>query len=220
MDHEQAVQSQASMRYALGELTPSERDSFEEHFADCTDCMKDVESSTAFAANTRQVFREKASAGTRKKAFGWFAWRPFPALAFSAALNVALLAGLGVEFTRIHPTQPAAVADSIQPQNVEIVPVHAATRGGGQMQVVRVSRRPLVLTFDLPQSYEHYRYSVDRQGTSVMAGEVSVTGRPDSLNLQIPTSRLASGEYRVTLTGATASTSDNLGECLLQVEVR
>ncbi len=35
MDHDQAIQTQASIRYVLGEQTPEERDSFEEHYADC-----------------------------------------------------------------------------------------------------------------------------------------------------------------------------------------
>ena len=59
MDHEQAVRMQASMRYALGELTPDERDSFEEHFADCRYCMSDVEMATALAVNAKEVFRER-----------------------------------------------------------------------------------------------------------------------------------------------------------------
>ena len=220
MDHEQAIQTHASMRYALGELAAAERDAFEEHFADCSFCLKDVEASTAFAANARQVFRDRVAAGIPAKGFRWFLWRPFPAFALSAAFNLVLLAGLGYEVGRMHPTTPAAVADSAGAQNVDIVPIHGATRGSGELQSVRASRSPMVLTFDLPQSYEHYRYAIERAGTAVLSGDVKVVGRPDSLNLQIPVARLSPGEYRVTLTGTSGSAQDNLGACLLQIEAK
>ena len=220
MDHEQAIQTHASMRYALGELAPAERDAFEEHFADCAYCMKDVEASTAFAANARQVFRERAAAGIPARGFRWFLWRPFPAFALSAAFNVVLLAGLGYELGHMHPTTPGVVTDSAGAQNVDIVPIHGATRGRGQLQVVRASHSPVVLTFDLPQSYEHYRYAIERAGTAVLSGELKVVGRPDSLNLQIPVARLNPGEYRVTVTGTNGSAQEDLGACLLQVEAK
>ena len=220
MDHEQAIQVYASMRYALGELAPAERDAFEEHFADCSYCMKDVEASTAFAANARQVFREKAFAGIPAKGFRWFQWRPFPAFALSAAFNVVLLVGLSYELTHLHSAAPAAVADSAAAQNVDVIPIHGTTRGAAQLPVVRASRSPIVLTFDLPQSYEHYRYTIERAGSAVMSGEVTVVGRPDSLNLQVPVARLSPGEYRVKVTGTNGSTQEDLGACLLQVEAK
>ena len=220
MDHEQAIQAQASMRYALGELTPDERDAFEEHFADCSHCMQDVEASTAFAANARQVFRDRASVGVPARAFPWFQWRPFPTLALSAAFNLVLLVGLGYEVGHMHPTSSVAVENSAGAQNVDVVPIRGATRGSGQLQSVRASRSPVVLTFDLPQSYEHYRYAIEGAGKAVRSGEVSVVGRPDSLNLQIQVARLSPGEYRVTATGISGSAQDDLGTCLLQVEAK
>jgi hypothetical protein len=221
MDHEQAIQTQASMRYALGELTPDERDSFEEHFADCSHCMSDVELASAFAANAKEVFRERALWGDRPKGNAWLRWRPFPALALSAALNLVLVAGLGYGLLRFHRAAPGDVAQSAELESVEIIPVRGTTRGSeGPAQVVRVSRRPIVLTFDLPQRYEHYFYSIDRDGAAVLSGEVSVPGRPDSLNLQIQAARLSPGEYQVTVTGSTGAMRESLGTCLLQVLAR
>jgi hypothetical protein len=219
MDHEQAIQTQASIRYAVGELTGAERDSFEEHFADCPDCMKDVETSTVFAANTRAVFREQASAGRRAKGPSWFAWRPFPALALSAAFNVVLVAGLGYGLLHQRTASTGAAVTSAEPESVDIVAVHGATRGAESPgPVVRVSHRPIVLTFDLPQSYEHYLYSVERDGTAVMAGELPVPGHADSLNLEIPANRLSEGQYRLSVTGTSGAVRDGLGTCLLQVD--
>jgi hypothetical protein len=219
MDHEQAVQTEAPMRYALGELTPAERDSFEEHYADCSHCMNEVEVASAFAGNARDVFRERAGRRERPQKVSWFPWRPFPALALSAALNLLLAAGLGYGLLRFRPAaSPLDVASG--PESVEVVPVHAATRGESAAQVVHASGRPVVLTFDLPAHHEHYFYSIDRAGSVVLSGEVSVPGQPDSLNLQVPVARLAPGDYRVVVTGATGSAREILGSCLLQVQSR
>jgi len=219
MDHEQAVQKQASLRYALGELTGTERDSFEEHFADCANCMTDVETSTVFAANARAVFREGATAGTRERRLSWFAWRPFPVLAFSAALNLVLVAGLGYGWLHLHSASPAAVATASVPESVEIVAIHGTARGAeGSGQVVRVSGRPVILAFDLPQSYEHYLYSVEREGAVVMSGEVKVADHSESLNLEVPAQLLPKGRYRVSATGTSGATRDSLGVCLVDVE--
>jgi hypothetical protein len=221
MDHEQAIQTEASMRYALGELTPDERDSFEEHFADCSYCMRDVEVSTAFAANAREVFRERASAGTPATGFRWLQWRPFPTLALSGALNLLLVTGLGYGVLRHAPTISGGIANQAVLQSVDNVSVRGTTRGSeGSAQVVRASRRPVVLTFDLLKSYDHYLYSISRSGTAVLSGEVSVSGQPESLNLPVPADRLAPGKYQVTLTGVTGDVRESLGECVLQVETR
>lgn len=220
MDHEEAVQTEAPMRYALGELTPAERDSFEEHYADCSHCMNEVEVAAAFAANAREVFRDRAAERDQGKKVSWFRWRPLPALAFSAALNLLLAAGLGYGLLRFRPST-TLVDVAAAPESVEIVPVHAATRGSeNAVQVVRASGRPVVLTFDLPQKYEHYLYAIDRAGTNVLSGEVTVPGQPDTLNLQVPVARLAAGDYRVTLTGASGASREVLGSCQLQVQSR
>jgi Putative zinc-finger len=217
MDHEQAIEMQASLRYALGELSPAERDSFEEHFADCSRCMTDVELAATFAANAAEVFRTRSLPGSRPKDHRvWLGWRPIPVLALSAALNVLLVAGIGLGFLWRAPAAPGRPA-SLEAQSVEVVPVHGATRSADGPQVVRASRQPLVLSFDLPQRYEHYFYVIERGGSTVLSGELTVAGRSDSLNIQIPVGRLAGGEYRVTAMAASGAARENLGTCLLQV---
>ena len=42
MDHQEVLSTLASERYLLGEMTDTERDSFEEHFFSCAECAEDV----------------------------------------------------------------------------------------------------------------------------------------------------------------------------------
>jgi hypothetical protein len=228
MEHDQAVQTQASMRYILGELTTAERDEFEEHYADCSRCMSDLEMTAAFAANARKVFRDGA-VPRENSWLAWLPWRPFPTLALSAALNLILVAGLGVELFRGRPSAPALSPKATVPasiggaatelESVDLTDISGTTRGGAKAErVIHVTSRPVVVRIDLLRSYEHYLYSIDRDGTPVLSREVPVPGRPDSLNLRIPTALLPAGNYLFTVTGVQGAVHEILGTCLLQVE--
>lgn len=220
MDHDHAIEIEASMKYALGELTAQQRDSFEEHFADCSHCLREVETAAAFVANARAVLQERAAprladasiqAAKHPKRFAWLMGRPV--LAFSAALNLLLAAGVGYAVLR-HGAAPAGnVASS--PAVVEFAEVHGTTRGAAQ--VVRTPGRPVVLSFDLPEHYDRYLYSLTQSGAFVDSGEVSAPAASESLNLEIPAAGLKPGEYQVTLTGKTNSKEDLLGSCKLVV---
>jgi hypothetical protein len=228
MDHNQAVQTQASMRYILGELTTAERDEFEEHYADCSRCMSELEMTEAFAANARKVFRDGAVA-EENSWFAWLGWRPFPTLALSAALNLVLVAGLGVELFRGRPPAPALSPKAIAPasvggaatelESVDVTDISGTTRGSAKSErVIHVTSRPVVLKIDLLRGYEHYLYSIDRAGTPVLSREVEVKGQPDSLNLRIPPALLPAGKYMFTVTGVQGAVREILGTGLLQVE--
>jgi anti-sigma factor RsiW len=67
VDHKTAVQSLATERYILGELSPAERDEFEAHLSDCQQCMEDVSATDLFIANCRAVFADQAGAAIPKK---------------------------------------------------------------------------------------------------------------------------------------------------------
>ena len=219
MDHELALETKLPMRYVLGDLPPADRDEFEEHMADCSACMNEVWMATTFAANAREVFREEGAAPDPKQRPAWFRWNPFPAFAFSAALNVVLAAGLAYGVLRVYPGLRAGIADLNRPTAIQVIPVRGVERTASTaIQTVKTSENLIVLSFDLPKRYEQYVYSIaEPAGRIVMSGEITYGGT-DSLNLQIPTGRLAPGEYKVTLAGISTNQRDELGVCLLQVD--
>ena len=92
MEHEIAVQTQAVERYFLGELTPEEREAFEQHFFVCDSCAADVRAASAFIENAKGVFSETKA---RSPQPSWLAWlRP----AFSFAPAYAAVAALCLIF--------------------------------------------------------------------------------------------------------------------------
>ena len=57
MDHNEALRQQAAEKYVLGELPPTLRDEFEEHFFECQECALDVTAAAGFVDNARAVWR-------------------------------------------------------------------------------------------------------------------------------------------------------------------
>jgi len=104
MDHETAVQTNASERYVIGDLSSSERNAFEEHFSDCTQCMDDVSMASTFAANAKAVFRERALARPEPRSLflQWLLARPIPVFAV-----IALAAVIGYQNMVVIPETKA-----------------------------------------------------------------------------------------------------------------
>src|SRR5260370_8539228 len=94
MDHNEAIRLQAAVKYVLGELSPVQREEYEEHYFDCAVCALDLKAAAAFVDASREVFKaDKARAAEREAApvrGGWFGWlRPIVAgPAFAALLLV------------------------------------------------------------------------------------------------------------------------------------
>lgn len=218
MNHTQAVEMKSPMRYVLGELEAAERDQFEEHMADCSNCMDEVWRATQFGANAREVFRARAEERPAGRLARWLRWRPFPALAFSTALNVALAACLGFAGFSVYPSMRTQLARLSRAGAVQVVNVHGQVRdASGASQVIQASGSGIVLSFDLPQHYQSYAYSVaDASGRVVSSGETR-GDFADTLNLMLPIGQLAPGEYKVTAAGLAGNQREELGSCLLKV---
>jgi Putative zinc-finger len=132
MDHETATQMRAPERYVIGELAADQRDEFEEHFAGCSRCMDEVWTATAFAANARAVFRDRAAtavAPARERGGFWaFRWQfAIPALAAIALAAVTVyqnsvtIPGLRAP----QPVLPAVVLDGATRAALPQVPAGA-----------------------------------------------------------------------------------------------
>src|SRR5258708_16544462 len=59
MDHNDAIQLQAAVKYVLGELSQVQRDEYEEHYFDCAEGAVDINALATFADTTREVLRQE-----------------------------------------------------------------------------------------------------------------------------------------------------------------
>src|SRR5271169_1154985 len=78
MDHNEAIRLQAAVKYVLGELSPAQREGYEEHYFDCGECAVDIKALATFADTTREVLRRERESQLAKELApargGWLRW--------------------------------------------------------------------------------------------------------------------------------------------------
>lgn len=230
MDHKTAVQSLATEKYVLGELSPAKRDEFEEHLSDCQRCMEDLATAEMFVANGRAVFAEQAAGGVREKKRRWSSfmrWRPAPVLALSAALNVVLLAVIGYGLVAVIPSFDSHLPGLEMAGISETFAVRGPSRGDSQTFTIARSTRYCVFRFDVPHEYAHYSYSIRpihdggpaalTTGTLPVSSLLDVPSNTNTINLTVHVATLKPGAYELQVTGSDDAGTKQIGKCVLSI---
>lgn len=218
MDHEMAVRLQASEKYLLGELSPAERDEFEEHLADCSRCMDEFWTADVFAANARAVFEDRAAGRKLRKANSWldlFHLRPLPALAFSGALNLALLGFVGYGALRVLPRLQMLESPGL----AYSFGVRGLSRGSVPAITVPAGAGYANPRFDLLHAYRQYSYTIESatEAGFKRSGSLAAVPGSDTLDIIVPLAGFKPGEYRLIVTGSDGSVSEEIGRCVLNI---
>ena len=211
MDHQTAVKIQAAERYVLEEFPPEERAEFEEHFFDCPECAEEVRSASVFAANAKAVLREErerqwARLSQPADRPRWRFWAP---LAASAALNLALLVGFGLERAQLHRAEA-----STEPQFYQTVAVAPASRGSQSAVALRAGAKFFALRFDITpgHDFQSFEYQIlDPQGAVRLAKSVAAPGWDSELQLSVPIWTLGPGDYTVVVRGQQGEAFTEIG---------
>jgi hypothetical protein len=207
MDHSEAVQLKTAERYILGELTPSQRDAFEEHFFGCIECADDVKFAAMFADNAREALRtvpapEIVAAPRPSPAKGWFGWlRP----GYAMGLVALLVATVGYQNLVTIPQMKHEVAAN-SPQTLPTFSLTTSgTRGSADLTEIAVRRSsPFGIYVDIPNSDKFASYSCEvrtRAGSRKLNINVSAAQAKDAVQLFIPGGTLDAGQYDVIVLG-------------------
>jgi hypothetical protein len=205
MDHSEAVRLKTAERYILGELTPTQRDAFEEHFFGCIECADDVKFAAMFADNAREALRtapapEIVAAPRPSPAKGWFGWlRP----GYAMGLVALLVATVGYQnFVTIPQIKREVAMNS--PQALPTFSL-ATTRGSAEATEIAVRRSaPFGIYVDIPSSDKFASYSCEvrtRAGSRKLNINVSAAQAKDAVQLFIPGGTLDAGQYDVVVLG-------------------
>jgi hypothetical protein len=190
LDHERAIQDLAVEGYLLGEMTPGEREAFEEHFFECPACAEDVREAMQLMDGAREVL--KADPVVDQPAPKWFAWlTPRAAAAAMAVLSVVCV----VETLTI-PALRRRLEEASAPRVASYVFLKPQTRGAAKVLKVAAGE-PLVLMFDPPDSPpSRLQYVVKSADGSVqfeLSSDAPAMGEP--IILSIPKLDLQPGNY-------------------------
>ena len=198
---------QAAEKYVLGELSPSQREEYEEHYFDCGECAVDVKSIATFADTCREVLRQEAEAARQGIALpargGWFAWlRPAFAVPTMAALVLFVVYQNTVTIPR---AREAAMQGAVQVFTTPFSLQMANVRGGEEVKVQIHAEDNLPLRFDFTprQSFGEYVGQLqDEAGNTMFHVELPGSYANKEVSLVIPAGALKPGKYALVFSGA------------------
>ena len=205
MDHQTALSSQAVERYMLNELTSPEREGFEDHFFNCSDCATALQEYEVFLANTRAVFTEDARAKPVP-----LAARPGPGAGFGrwfgAPALIPAFAALALAFVLLRNPAPDPAGEQVA---WTLTP---ASRGAGEdVPHLAIAQDVVWLTPSIELSgMDPKRWASYHWALSTADGKIVDEGdRRDGQNplaLKVRASKFESGkEYRLVVQGDPAT---------------
>ena len=210
MQHEDAVRTRAAERYLLGEMSPEEREVYEDHYFSCVTCGDELSATASFLANARVALAtpESVSAapdrGNRAAgADGQSWWRRLlatsPVLAPALGVAVVTLAAMvAYQQLAVIPELRQQLAGRDAPQAVPTVALRSAARGDGPRLRVAPADAVAVLQADLfPEptvaSYTAALLTADGREQFRTSLEAPQPGMP--VTLLIPVRDLMPGTY-------------------------
>jgi hypothetical protein len=194
MTHDEAKKSMAAAAYILDDLEAAERNAFEEHFFDCTDCTSDVLDAATIADGVRTGTTNVVPFKTRVN------WWAVAASVFATLLGYQSLVVVPQMRMAMHTqTQPALVMRLA----AETVVLEPQSRGTSVHVTVRRDEA-VPFTVAIPNSDPHAVYVCEilddsnhvRASLRVPGGEAS-----DPVPLVVPPGRLSSGDYKLAIRG-------------------
>ncbi|HEX3437167.1 MAG TPA: zf-HC2 domain-containing protein [Pseudacidobacterium sp.] len=199
MEHTEAVNQLAVEKYLLGEMSPEERDSFEEHFFTCEECATDLRATALFIAQAKKelarpaVVRETAEEPKRRLFSFPAIFRP----AFAVPAMAAMLLVIGFQNIVTFPRLREAASIATRPQILPSINlVDGGSRGEEIRTVVANARQPFLLFVDVPTDtrFSGYLCSLySPSGKMVWQIQVPASQASDTVSIQVPADSAEAG---------------------------
>jgi len=200
MDHNQALQLQAAVKYVLGELSQVQRDEYEEHYFDCAECAVDIKALATFADTTREVLRRERESQLAKDLVpargGWLRWlQPVVAVPAFAALLLIIAYQNTVTIPQAREEATSGVAQILFNSHA-LRGVNTAGEEGRTLAI-----RPdeaFFLNFDFvpTRSFDNYIAQVEAQdGRVLLRSKIAGGNANQEAHLPIAAGMLLPGKY-------------------------
>jgi anti-sigma factor RsiW len=222
MDHTESSRLMAAEKYLLGELTPEQREEFEEHFFDCQECALDVRAGAALVEHSKVVLAEPVAVPPVRKPVavkaGWLAWlRP----TFVVPVLAALLVVVGYQNLVTYP-QLKQAANS--PQILPWASINVSTRGTNTIQISTRPGEGFHLLVNIPPDSRFASYTFDLSSPSgrlEWSRTTPATSSDEARSIYVPGANQEQGVYKLAVRGNTASNeSSDLGHYSVEVQIQ
>jgi anti-sigma factor RsiW len=202
MSHDQAVSSHAAERYVVGELSGSERESFEGHYFDCPDCFEQIRTDgrlmAEFLGHAREVLDPEPEKSWLAQMLGDLR-RPAPV--FVSALLLCAL-GIGVY-------QQSVITNARAPQVEQHYDLVAAKGAVQPLKVSRKARLGLNVVFSPGSEFTSYRAQIVNESGKVVRTVLLPESLSDSVTITLQAATLQAGRYSLVIQGITSSGAAN-----------
>lgn len=193
MTHDEAKKSMAAEAYILDDLEAAERNAFEEHFFDCTDCTADVLDAATIADGVRT--------GNVVRFRDYSRWA---AAAAAAAVVIGLSSQYAPKIAGLWRHSPAPIGQPARVIAPEKVIELEATRGAAAIYHVRANQ-PVGIYFTIPPSdVPPSAYTcalLDASGHILKTLEVRRDQAAEPVRLSLSAGTLRKGDYKVVIRG-------------------
>lgn len=216
MDHEYAVKNHAAEQYVLGELNPSDREEFEEHYFGCPECADAVKTGTYFVDSARAVWEDQSARPSPARQVvemkpparpsPWQRLAPFGSIAAAVLLAV-------VGYQNMIEIPALNAGGQIKPSILARTLVRPGVRGdasGDNVITIRPGQKSVLLDMDVnaDKPFPYYRVEVDTSaGKPVM--QTDPAPAQQELAIELPSSKLVPGPYVVLVRGQTESSGQS-----------
>ncbi|HEX7155088.1 MAG TPA: zf-HC2 domain-containing protein [Thermoanaerobaculia bacterium] len=195
MNHADAIEKLAAERYLLNELSPQERDAFEEHYFDCPVCAEAVTNGVTLIESGRSVVREQSAApAANVTRLRWTA-----RLSTAAAAVLALF--LGIQMLAPRTEQMAAPGSDrlaisvVEPHDLRL------TRSEGDARILQPEGTPLQVQVEDPQG-RFPRYMVElRRKDAPVSNRLELTKQQAQQATYVHLGQPPAGDYEVVILG-------------------
>jgi hypothetical protein len=215
MTHQEAVDTLATERYLLDDMSGEDRQVFEDHFFACGVCADDLRTAAAMLQGTKEGFAGRSTSGhvlpmvVKPQAGRNPAWYRSVAMPWAVAATLAVVAGY--QSLRVVPspgrdTSPLALVPvTLRPQSrgaEAVVPIDA--QGGPAVLAIEVNDAPQggQLTYDLSTT----------DGRPIVSGRAAAPAPGSPLLLLIPSSTLVGPMHYILSVHDAAGAGRSLGE--------
>jgi anti-sigma factor RsiW len=222
MDHTESIRLMAAEKYLLGELTPEQREQFEEHFFECQECALDIRAGAALVEHSKVVLAEPVAVSPVRTPVaaepGRWAWlRP----AFVVPVLAVLLAVVGYQNLVTYP-QLKQLASS--PQILPWASVNVSTRGTSTTQISTRPGEGFHLLVNIPPDSHYASYTFDLSSPSgrlEWSRTTPAASSDEARSIYIPGVNQEQGVYTLAVHGNTAANqSSDLGHYSIEVQIQ
>ncbi len=222
MDHTESIRLMAAEKYLLGELTPEQREQFEEHFFDCPECALDVRAGAALVEHSKVVLAEPVAVSPARTPVaakvGRWAWlRP----AFVVPVLAVLLVVVGYQNLVTYP-QLKQLASS--PQILPWASINVSTRGTSTTEISTRPGEGFHLLVNIPPDSHFASYTFDLSSPSgrlEWSRTTPAAASDEARSIYVPGASQEQGIYTLAVRGnTTANGNSDLGRYSIDVQIQ